>query len=55
MEIDTALNGELALDIIQEKKLVDNRVVQGGYYNYIFLDLQMPVRDGYSVSYTSIN
>ena len=45
MEIDSALNGKLALDkILAKSRRVDNQA-----YDVIFLDLHMPVLDGYMV------
>ena len=50
IEIDSALNGKLALDKILEKsRRVDNQP-----YDIIFLDLHMPVLDGYKVKSLSI-
>ena len=46
MEIDSALNGKLALDkILAKSRRMDNQA-----YDIIFLDLHMPVLDGYKVS-----
>ena len=45
IEIDTALNGEIALNKI--KKSLPR---QGPLYDVIFTDIHMPVLDGYEVS-----
>ena len=42
MEIDTALNGQLALECIE--KTVNEQ--KKGMYDFMFLDLMMPVFDG---------
>ena len=46
MEVHTALNGQLALKKILEKKK-NNEIGNKHTYDFIFLDLQMPVLDGY--------
>ena len=42
VELTTALNGQLAVDIVQN--------TLEGSLSYIFLDLQMPVMDGYQAA-----
>ena len=43
-EVDTAENGQLAVDIISGS--------EPGYYNAILMDIQMPVMDGYEATRT---
>ena len=44
--IDTALNGEQAIEVVLEKSRNSITGVKG-YYDFIFMDLQMPVLDGF--------
>ena len=46
MEVHTALNGQLALKKVLEKKK-NNEIGNKHTYDFIFLDLQMPVLDRY--------
>ncbi len=50
--IKQALNGQEALDIInsQENLSIDNKCI----FDIIFLDLHMPVLDGFQVSLSSL-
>ena len=43
IHVDTALNGVQALEKVREKR------AQGGSYTIIFMDLSMPIMDGYQV------
>ena len=53
MEIDIALNGKLGLDFVKRRQQqVPTNLC---YYNFIFLDIQMPVLDGYKVRMIVIN
>jgi CheY-like chemotaxis protein len=42
LEVETACNGKVAVDMVQEKP--------AGYYNLIFMDIQMPVMNGYEAA-----
>ena len=41
--IDQATNGQEAVDLIKQKEVLDNE----RYYDLIFLDLEMPILNGY--------
>ncbi len=51
LKIKTALNGQEAIDIITDNSNLMNGRKQSKY-NIIFLDLHMPVLDGFQVIYT---
>ncbi len=42
IQVETALNGQLALECVQEK--------EPGYYDMIFMDIQMPIMNGYEAT-----
>lgn len=42
LQVETALNGQLAVDLVLGK--------DPGYYNLIFMDIHMPVMDGYAAA-----
>jgi CheY-like chemotaxis protein len=47
--IDTALNGKIALDLVlknSSKEKDENNIIKN-YYEAIFLDLDMPILNGY--------
>ena len=44
IEVEQALNGKLAVDCVIEK--------EPGYYDLIFMDIQMPVMNGYQATKT---
>jgi len=47
--IDTALNGKIALDLVLKnsfKEKDENNIIKN-YYEAIFLDLDMPILNGY--------
>lgn len=44
IEVETALNGQLAVDCVKEK--------EPGYFDLIFMDIQMPVMNGYTAAHT---
>lgn len=43
VEIDTALNGQLALEVIEQTVKQSGKAM----YDFMFLDLMMPVLDGF--------
>lgn len=43
IEVETALNGQLAAECVQERP--------AGYYDLIFMDIQMPVMNGYEAAH----
>ena len=43
IEVKTAMNGELALEVIRKQERDD-------HFTHVFLDLHMPVMDGYQAS-----
>ena len=43
IEVKTAMNGELALEVVREQERDDP-------FTHVFLDLHMPVMDGYQAS-----
>lgn len=49
IELDTALNGEFAITKILKKWQNGQR--GNNFYDLIFMDLNMPVLDGYQVSF----
>lgn len=44
LHIETALNGRLAVDLLREK--------EPGYFDLIFMDIQMPIMNGYEAAKT---
>lgn len=42
IQIETAMNGKLAVEAVMEK--------EPGYYDLIFMDIQMPVMNGYEAA-----
>ena len=51
-EVETALNGQLGLDAVLAKARTTS---DGSSYDFIFLDLHMPVMDGFQVRSLVIN
>ena len=43
-EIDKATNGQEAFELVRDKELADNKQKT---YDIIFLDLEMPIKNGY--------
>lgn len=51
VEIDTALNGQLALECIEKTVKEQGKPM----YDFMFLDLMMPVLDGFQVNFPELS